>query len=54
MQSGGFVEIATRQQLLENTVQHAYTRTLMDGSRGYVAEPRKRDAATGSPLVPLA
>lgn len=37
MQSGGFVEIATRQQLLENTVQHPYTRVLMDGSRGYVA-----------------
>ncbi len=41
MQSGGFVEIATRQQLLENTVQHPYTRVLMDGSRGYVATTRQ-------------
>lgn len=53
MQSGGFVEIATRQQLLENTVQHAYTRALMDGSRGYVARPRKRDVATGFSAGPV-
>ncbi|WP_373288601.1 ABC transporter ATP-binding protein [Brucella endophytica] len=36
MQSGGFVEIATKRQLLGNTVEHPYTRLLMDGSRGYV------------------
>ncbi len=42
MQSGGFVEIATRQQLLENTVQHPYTRVLMDGSRGYIATEQGR------------
>ncbi|SCX21801.1 Stage 0 sporulation protein KE [Agrobacterium sp. DSM 25558] len=47
MQNGGFVEIATRQQLLENTVQHPYTRTLMDGSRGYVAQSRKRQSTAG-------
>lgn len=38
MQSGGFVEIATKRQLLDNTVVHPYTRILMDGSRGYVSE----------------
>lgn len=42
MQSGGFVEIATRRQLLENTVQHPYTRVLMDGSRGYIATEQGR------------
>jgi len=36
MQDGVFVEIATRSQLLENTVEHPYTRALLDGSRGYV------------------
>ncbi|SFA73576.1 peptide/nickel transport system ATP-binding protein [Rhizobium sp. NFR07] len=38
MQDGGFVEIATRDQLLADTVQHPYTRQLMDGSRGYVGK----------------
>ena len=42
MQSGCFVEIATRRQLLENTVQHSYTRVLMDGSRGYVATGQRK------------
>ncbi|NWJ23948.1 ABC transporter ATP-binding protein [Rhizobium sp. Td3] len=36
MQDGGFVEVATKRQLLEGTVTHPYTRVLMDGSRGYV------------------
>ncbi|WP_307233533.1 ABC transporter ATP-binding protein [Pararhizobium capsulatum] len=36
MQDGGFVEIAEKRQLIEGTVTHPYTRTLMDGSRGYV------------------
>lgn len=48
MQSGGFVEIATRQQLLGNTVEHPYTRVLMDGSRGYVATTRQDQSQWGS------
>lgn len=36
MQDGRFVEIASKRQLIEGTVQHSYTRVLMDGSRGYV------------------
>lgn len=36
MQDGVFVEIATREQLLRGQVAHSYTRTLLDGSRGYV------------------
>lgn len=40
MQNGGFVEIATKAQLLAGTVTHPYTRVLMDGSRGYVASKR--------------
>jgi ABC-type dipeptide/oligopeptide/nickel transport system ATPase subunit len=40
MQNGGFVEIATKAQLLAGTVAHSYTRVLMDGSRGYVASRR--------------
>jgi ABC-type dipeptide/oligopeptide/nickel transport system ATPase subunit len=36
MQNGGFVEVATKAQLLKDTVAHPYTRTLIDGSRGYV------------------
>ncbi|MND26042.1 Oligopeptide transport ATP-binding protein OppF [compost metagenome] len=37
MQDGGFVEVATKRQLLEGTVTHPYTRVLMDGSRGYTS-----------------
>jgi peptide/nickel transport system ATP-binding protein len=40
MQNGGFVEVATKAQLLADTVAHPYTRVLMDGSRGYVASRR--------------
>jgi ABC-type dipeptide/oligopeptide/nickel transport system ATPase subunit len=40
MQNGVFVEIATKREILENTVKHSYTRVLMDGSRGYVAASR--------------
>lgn len=47
MQNGGFVEIATKQQLLENTVKHAYTKILIDGSRGYVSEKRDRGTDHG-------
>jgi peptide/nickel transport system ATP-binding protein len=36
MQNGVFVEVATREQLLADNVQDAYTRQLMEGSRGYV------------------
>lgn len=36
MQHGVFVEIATREQLLESSVQHPYTKTLLNGSRGYI------------------
>jgi ABC-type dipeptide/oligopeptide/nickel transport system ATPase subunit len=40
MQDGVFVEIATREQLLDGGVQHPYTKTLLDGSRGYVSARR--------------
>ncbi|MBD9388637.1 ABC transporter ATP-binding protein [Agrobacterium sp. AGB01] len=36
MQNGVFVEVAEKQQLIDGTVSHPYTRVLMDGSRGYV------------------
>jgi peptide/nickel transport system ATP-binding protein len=36
MQNGVFVEVADKQQLIDGTVSHPYTRVLMDGSRGYV------------------
>lgn len=42
MQDGAFVEIATQRQLLENDVEHSYTRTLLAGSRGY--SPPSRSA----------
>lgn len=42
MQDGVFVEVATREQLLSGAVAHPYTRTLLDGSRGYVAPTRQR------------
>lgn len=51
MQSGGFVEVATKRQLLENRVQHPYTRVLMEGSRGYVATGR--DHSDGQQQSPL-
>ncbi len=35
MQNGGFVEVATRAQLVAGTVAYPYTRVLTDGSRGY-------------------
>ncbi|MBB3657987.1 peptide/nickel transport system ATP-binding protein [Rhizobium sp. BK650] len=35
MQGGTFVEIATREALLSGGVEHPYTRTLLDGSKGY-------------------
>jgi len=37
MQDGVFVEVASREQLLSGSVEHPYTRTLLDGSRGYVS-----------------
>jgi len=40
MLDGQFVEVASREQLLQGSVLHPYTRTLLDGSRGYVP-PRK-------------
>ncbi|NRP21567.1 putative D,D-dipeptide transport ATP-binding protein DdpF [Ensifer adhaerens] len=40
MQEGGFVEVATKQQLLD--VTHSYTRVLMDGTRGYVTAGKNR------------
>ncbi|CDZ27942.1 Dipeptide ABC transporter, ATP-binding protein [Neorhizobium galegae bv. officinalis] len=43
MQNGGFVEVATKAQLLADIVAHPYTRVLMDGSRGYVASRRPVD-----------
>ncbi|PSS64520.1 ABC transporter ATP-binding protein [Ensifer sp. NM-2] len=36
MQDGGFVEFAEKRQLIERAVTHPYTRTLINGSRGYV------------------
>lgn len=36
MQDGGFVEVASKRQLVTGTTAHPYTRVLMDGSRGYV------------------
>ncbi|KQX52518.1 MULTISPECIES: ABC transporter ATP-binding protein [unclassified Ensifer] len=36
MLDGRFVEVASREQLLQGSAQHPYTRTLLDGSRGYV------------------
>ncbi|MFK3781648.1 ABC transporter ATP-binding protein [Agrobacterium sp. NPDC089420] len=36
MQDGTFVEVASREQLLNGNVRHSYTSTLLDGSRGYV------------------
>ena len=38
MQGGVFVEVATRDQLLNGSVEHPYTRTLLEGSRGYVSK----------------
>ena len=35
MQDGAFVEVAGRASLLDGAVQNAYTRTLLEGSRGY-------------------
>ncbi|MGH0348831.1 ABC transporter ATP-binding protein [Sinorhizobium meliloti] len=43
MLDGQFVEVASREQLLQGSVQHPYTRTLLDGSRGYV--PRRKSAS---------
>ncbi len=40
MLDGQFVEVASREQLLRGSVQHPYTRTLLDGSRGYVPPPK--------------
>jgi peptide/nickel transport system ATP-binding protein len=40
MQGGMFVEIASRDALLSGNVEHPYTRTLLDGSRGY--QPTRR------------
>jgi peptide/nickel transport system ATP-binding protein len=45
MQEGVFVEVATREKLLQGTVGHPYTRTLLDGSRGYVRPNRGQKAA---------
>nr|WP_202803129.1 ABC transporter ATP-binding protein [Rhizobium sp. PDO1-076] len=44
MQDGGFVEIADKRQLTEDKVTHPYTRTLVDGSRGYVHHNLRADA----------
>lgn len=40
MQNGGFVEAAAKAQLLKGTVAHPYTRTLIEGSKGYVGRVR--------------
>ncbi|CAN7667453.1 ABC transporter ATP-binding protein [Pararhizobium sp. LjRoot255] len=39
MQYGVFVEVAEKQHLVRGTATHPYTRTLMDGSRGYIPQP---------------
>jgi ABC-type dipeptide/oligopeptide/nickel transport system ATPase subunit len=41
MQGGVFVEVAVREELLQGTVTHPYTMTLLDGSRGYVRASQK-------------
>ncbi len=41
MQDGGFVEVAEKRQLIKRAVIHPYTRTLINGSRGYI--PRRDD-----------
>ncbi|AXV17766.1 ABC transporter ATP-binding protein (plasmid) [Neorhizobium sp. SOG26] len=38
MQNGTFVEVASKKQLQNGSVTHPYTRTLIDGSRGYVVK----------------
>jgi peptide/nickel transport system ATP-binding protein len=40
MQNGMFVEVAERASLFTGRVEHPYTRTLIDGSKGYVPPPR--------------
>lgn len=40
MQDGNFVEVTTREQLLNGSVQHFYTKTLLDGSRGYIPKTK--------------
>ncbi len=43
MQNGVFVEVTTKQNLLQGTVAHRYTKTLLNGSKGYVSQRRHRD-----------
>jgi peptide/nickel transport system ATP-binding protein len=42
MQDGVFVEVATREEILSGSVKHPYTRTLLDGSRGYISKRSHR------------
>jgi ABC-type dipeptide/oligopeptide/nickel transport system, ATPase component len=45
MQNGTFVEVASKKQLQNGSVTHPYTRTLIDGSRGYVGKAGLNPAA---------
>jgi ABC-type dipeptide/oligopeptide/nickel transport system ATPase subunit len=45
MQNGAFVEVASKKQLQDGSVTHPYTRTLVDGSRGYVPRAGLNSAA---------
>jgi ABC-type dipeptide/oligopeptide/nickel transport system ATPase subunit len=44
MQDGMFVEVAMRENLLQGSVGHPYTRTLLDGSRGYIRSSKRQKA----------
>ena len=43
MQDGVFVEVTSKQNLLQGTVAHPYTKTLLEGSKGYVSSRKRRD-----------
>ena len=45
MQDGIFVEVTTKQNLLQGTIAHPYTKTLLDGSKGYVSPRRTKSLA---------
>lgn len=52
MQNGIFVEVTKRGNLLLGKVSHPYTKTLLDGSRGYVsARPRRLGIACEQLIV---
>jgi peptide/nickel transport system ATP-binding protein len=48
MQNGVFVEVATREEIFSGGVRHPYTRTLLDGSRGYVRRNRQQQAISAT------